>query len=142
MEIMTLLVVEDDDLDYMALQRELLKQGWAPQVVRAHDGIEAFEQLELAAKYGPCLVVLDLSLPRVSGLQFLENVRSRPEYKSLPIFVLTSCENSRDLNQTYAHGISGYIVKQDVGSGFSKIVQMIRLYTEVVNLPPAWVPQS
>ncbi len=135
MTIMTLLVVEDDDLDYLAVQRELLQQDWEPQVVRAGNGEEAKEQLDLAMPYGPCLVVLDLSLPKVSGLEFLQTIRANEAYDAVPVFVLTTSDTSRDLQRAYELGVTGYFLKDDVGESFSKVIQMIRLYSEVAHFP-------
>lgn len=135
----TLLVVEDDDIDLMGIQRALKLQGITNPVKVARDGIEALEFLrgingrERIAL--PFVILLDLNMPRMNGLEFIREVRQDPDLKVSPIFVLTTSDDNKDIVNAYNQNIVGYILKSDPVESFGRATQLIKDYCSVVELP-------
>jgi CheY-like chemotaxis protein len=80
-------------------------------------------------------VLLDLNLPRLSGMDFLREVRADPLLNDTVVFVLTTSADARDCKRAYEEHVAGYMVKSELGPQFSKMVEMLRLYLSVVRLP-------
>ena len=135
----SILLVEDDDLDAKAVQRAFRKLRIANNFVRAKDGVEALELLrgeDSEITLGrPNIILLDLNMPRMNGLEFLEEVRRDEELRDQVIFVLTTSKADEDKAAAYKGNVAGYIIKSDVGSGFSKVLEMLQYYWKVVVLP-------
>jgi CheY-like chemotaxis protein len=105
----------------------------------AHNGLEALEILRgnngsppLAR---PNVVLLDLHMPQMNGIEFLEAVRADPTLSDLVIFVLTTSDAPEDKAQAYRHHVAGYVLKSDPGRSFVEAVEMLDRYTHVVELP-------
>lgn len=132
----TILVVEDDDLDVKGIRRALKKLKIANQFVRARDGVEALEILRDNKKIQrPYIILLDINMPRMNGLEMLAELRDDPQLSSSVVFVLTTSKTDEDKMSAYQKNIAGYIVKGDVGDGFLKIMEMLDHYWRVVELP-------
>lgn len=135
----TILVVEDDDIDAMAIERSLKKQKVVNNMCRAKDGIEALEILRGNGNPQPLsrpfLILLDINMPRMNGLEFLEELRADDTLKDSIIFVLTTSKADEDRLAAYKNNVAGYIVKSDVASGFMDVVVMLESYWKVVTLP-------
>lgn len=136
----TFLLVEDDDVDVMYIQRTFRQLGIANQLVVANDGIEALEMLRGANGYDPILkpfiILLDLNMPRMNGIEFLTELRKDPEIKHSVVFVLTTSDDEQDKFDTYEHHVAGYIVKSEAGQSFQSALEMLDRYWRVVELPP------
>lgn len=134
-----ILLVEDDEVDVMTIRRELKKKEISNDLTLARDGIEALEILrgangrEKLAR--PNIVLLDLNMPRMSGLEFLDEVRGDPALQDLIVFVLTTSNSVEDRFHAYSRNIAGYILKSNVGHEFSDAISMLNLYWTVVELP-------
>ena len=135
----TLLLVEDDELDVMGVRRALAAQKIANPVVVARDGVEGFEFLRgengRTKVEAPFIILLDLNMPRMNGVEFLEKIREDPELHTSIIFVLTTSDDDADVTRAYEQNIAGYIVKSDSGAGFSSAVKLIDYYWTIVELP-------
>jgi len=131
----TLLLVEDDDVDVMSIKRGFSKQRIANPIVRAHDGLEALEMLQTGTVKPPYIILLDLQMPRMNGLEFLEALRSDPQLSNSVVFVLTTSKAEEDLTATYRQHIAGYFVKDECGSNFLQIIGMLDGYWKIVHLP-------
>ena len=133
----TVILVEDDSVDVMNVQRGFKKLKIVNPIVVARDGQEALEMLREAGKIPrPCLVLLDLNMPRMGGLEFLEHIRNDPRLASLVVFVLTTSKADEDKTAAYRKNVAGYILKTaDVASGFLSVVSMLDHYWRVVELP-------
>lgn len=135
----TILVVEDDDLDFKAFDRALKSLRLANPVIRAIDGIEALDILR--GKNGhekicsPYMIVLDLSMPRMGGLEFLDQVRADPVLTDSIIFVLTSSAADYDITEAYKRHIAGYITKGSPASGIEEAIKMIDHFWRVIEFP-------
>jgi len=131
-----LFLVEDDDVDAMAVTRALKQLKILNPVVRARDGVEALEMLRAEnVVRKPFVILLDINMPRMNGFEFMEVVRQDPALSSSVIFVLTTSESDQDKFAAYQKHVAGYIVKQRMEEGLLDIIKMLNLYWKVVQLP-------
>ena len=134
----TILLVDDDDVDYMAVQRAMRQLRLLNPLVRARDGIEALTILtSLDTIKGPYLILLDLNMPRMNGFEFLERIRSDPSLSSSVVFMLPTSSTDEDRMKAYSHHVAGYMVKTDMKDGFNNIFNMLEGYWRIVELPSA-----
>ncbi|AAZ27026.1 MULTISPECIES: response regulator [Colwellia] len=131
----TLLLVEDDDVDAMTIERSFLKQRIANPIVRAYDGIEALELLRSNKVSRPLIILLDLQMPRMGGIEFLKELRADENLSELVVFVLTTSKSEEDMLSSYRQHIAGYFVKGKSGAKFLDIVNVLDSYWKVVQLP-------
>tara|TARA_R110000868_G_scaffold29080_1_gene108306 strand:- start:492 stop:923 length:432 start_codon:yes stop_codon:yes gene_type:complete len=134
-----LLLVEDDEVDVMHLQRSFRQLRIANPMVVANDGIEAFEILRgengRTVLEPPYIILLDLNMPRMTGLEFLEEIRNDPALRQSVIFVLTTSNDDADKLKAYDQHVAGYIVKSEAGASFLEALQMLDRFWRVVELP-------
>jgi CheY-like chemotaxis protein len=134
-----ILVVEDDDVQAEAVVRSLRKAGVDSTIVVAPEGWEALSVLRgTHSKHRirrPYLVLLDLNLPRLGGMDFLREVRADPLLNDSVVFVLTTSADARDCKRAYEEHVAGYMVKSELGPQFTKMVEMLQPYLSVVRLP-------
>jgi two-component system response regulator len=141
-----ILLIEDnpDDIDLTLLAFE--RANLANEVQVAHDGVEALEMLhgtpEHPPKTLPSVILLDLKLPRIDGFQVLERIRSHPATKLIPVVVLTSSAQERDLVTTYSSGANSYIVKPVDFEQFLIAAQQIGMYWLMLNAKPPEAPDA
>jgi len=128
----TLLLVEDDDIDAMAIKRSLTKMQVNNPLIRACDGLEALALLRSDAVPSPFIILLDLQMPRLNGLDFLEEIRQDPKLEKSIIFVLTTSKSDEDVTASYKKNIAGYFVKDQVGE---KFLDMLKDYLDIVYFP-------
>ncbi|HEY3205029.1 MAG TPA: response regulator [Thermoanaerobaculia bacterium] len=131
----TILLVEDNPDDVALTLRAFRKNNIANEVVVAKDGVEALEHLlaEKGAQEMPSLVLLDLKLPRLDGLEVLRRLRADPRTKLLPVVILTSSKEEQDLVNGYALGANSYIRKPVDFNQFIEAVRQLGLYWLVLN---------
>lgn len=133
------LIVDDDKVSIMALQRTLKKLRIVNQVDIAKDGLEGMEILQdRVAQHGqlpPYIVILDLNMPRMNGLEFLDEVRGDPKLHKLIIFVLTTSDTPNDVAAAYDKNVAGYIVKDNPKESLSDALEMIGAYSRLVEIP-------
>lgn len=134
----TVLMVDDDDIDRRAFQRSFEKMKISNPLKFARDGLEAFEILR--SKEGvsvdrPYLIVLDLNMPRMNGHEFLKELRSDKRLKDSVVFVMTTSSHEEDIAEAYNMNIAGYVVKGDMGSSFAKAVELLDHYWRIIELP-------
>jgi len=131
-----ILLVEDDDIDRKAFLRAVDKLKIRNPVTCARDGVEAWEILTGDSPLPrPNLIILDINMPRMSGLELLQKIRSTPELRSLTIFVLTTSNDDRDKLEAYDLNVAGYMLKSDMGQSFIRAVELMEAYWKVVELP-------
>ncbi|MCK5942888.1 MAG: response regulator [Planctomycetes bacterium] len=127
-----LLLIEDDDVDALMFRRALVKHGLEVEVERAIDGVEALDRLSDASLPVPDLCVLDLNMPRVNGIEFLDGLRRHERLASMPVFVLTTSKAPHDVSEAYSHHVAGYFVKDVESSDLVGCMSVLK----------AWLPAS
>ena len=141
--IIEILIVEDNPQDLELTLRALRASKLSNRIQIARDGAEAldfiFGQGPHAGRkieYGPKLMLLDLKLPKVDGLEVLERVKADPRTKAIPVVVLTSSKEQKDVVESYRLGVNSYIVKPVNFEGFAAAVKELGLYWLLLNQPP------
>jgi two-component system, response regulator len=137
-----ILVVEDDPQDLELMLRALRKAKISNRVQIARDGAEALDFIFCEGAYAdrridnsPKVVLLDLKLPKVDGLEVLEKVKGDPRTKTIPVVVLTSSKEQKDVIESYRLGVNSYIVKPVNFDGFTTAVEELGLYWLLLNQP-------
>ena len=131
----TLFLIEDDDVDATNIERSFVKKRIKNRIVRARDGIEALELMRSDAIPVPYIVLLDLKMPRMDGLEFLRHIRADDNLNETVVFVLTTSLDEEDIAASYKEHIAGYFVKDETGDKFLNIVELLDGYWKVVHLP-------
>ncbi len=138
-----ILLVEDNRNDIELALRALKRRNLANKVHVAMDGAEALDFIFSEGSYAgrnflhrPKVVLLDLKLPKVSGLEVLQKIKSDERTKTIPVVILTSSKEDKDIVESYRLGVNSYITKPVDFEKFSRIVEDLGLYWLVVNEPP------
>ena len=136
----TILIVDDDDVDADVIRREIVKQHIANPIVRARDGLEALQVLRGDETHQglprPYLILLDLNMPRLSGIEFLQELRDDPKLHDSIVFVLTTSDDDRDILSAYQQHVAGYLTKGRIGQPFVEQLNMLELFWRYVIFPP------
>jgi len=131
----SLLIVDDDDIDATALRRALHKLKLLNPLYRAKDGIEALELLRTGQMPAPYIILLDINMPRMNGIEFLEVLRADPDLTHAVVFVLTTSKSDEDILAAYREHVAGYLLKQRMDSDFLQVVGLLDHYWRVIELP-------
>ena len=138
-----ILLVEDDPRDAQLTLRALSDCSLANRVTLVRDGVEAMEYLRYDGKYktrrkeNPAVVLLDVKMPRMDGMEVLKAIRSDIKLKTLPIVMLTSSREDPDLKECYALGVNAYVVKPVDFKEFIDSVKNIGIFWALINeIPP------
>jgi two-component system, response regulator len=139
----SILLVEDNPDDAALTLRALRKTAILSEITWVHDGAEALDYLFHAGAYAtrstsplPTLVVLDLNLPKIDGLEVLHRIRSDQHLQCLPVVILTSSKEQQDLIRSYRLGANSYIHKQIDFLRFTETVREMKSYWLTLNEPP------
>lgn len=133
-----ILLVEDNPDDEALTLRALKKSNLLNELVVAHDGVEAIDYLlgpDSASRALPGVVMLDLKLPKVDGLEVLRRIRGAEKTRMLPVVVLTSSKEEQDVVSSYALGANSYVRKPVDFAEFMEAVRQLGLYWLVLNAP-------
>lgn len=137
-----ILLVEDSAHDAEMAMRVLKKRGIVNDIAWVKDGVEAIEYLFCEGDYAdrdnglPKLVLLDMKMPRMDGLQVLKKLKSSEQTRHIPVVMLTSSREEGDLMNSYLSGVNSYIVKPVDFEQFDETVAQIGMYWVLVNQPP------
>ena len=133
------LIVDDDEISIMAIKRAMEKLKIVNPTTVARDGIEALEILRGAIGEDnvlpPFVITLDLRMPRMNGIEFLEEIRQDPVLHKAVIFVLTTSDEPSDVTSAYEKNVAGYIVKEDATASFADALSVLDQYAQLVVLP-------
>ena len=132
-----ILLVEDNPNDELLTRRALEKNAEQNPLVVAHDGVEALELLHGPRALKPSVVLLDLNLPRLGGLEVLAKLRADERTKRLPVVVLTTSREEHDLITCYDRGANSYVRKPVSYEAFQKAIGQLSEYWLVLNERPA-----
>lgn len=134
-----ILLVEDDDVDALAVQRALDKEDIDNELTVAKDGVEALEMLRAPNNRQviprPHLILLDLNMPRMNGFEFLDEIRQDPQIQDSIVFVLTTSHSDADICEAYKKNVAGYLLKTNVEHGLRDAMTMVDSYWNAVELP-------
>lgn len=137
-----ILLVEDNPNDLELTLIALEKSQLANEVVILRDGAEALEYLERRGPFAtrlpgnPAVILLDLKLPKVDGLEVLHHVRNSDQLKSTPVVMLTSSKEEQDLIRSYALGVNAYVVKPVDFQEFVRAISELGIFWALLNEPP------
>ena len=137
---LNMLLVEDDELDVMNVRRAFKKNNISNPLFVAHDGIEALAMLRGETGTPPLpserrIVLLDLNMPRMNGIEFLHELRKDPALHRTPVVVLTTSSDERDLVDAYELNVAGYIIKPVTFEKFVNVVATMNEYWSLVEMP-------
>lgn len=139
-----ILFAEDSADDAMLTIRALKKSGFANRLHHVKDGAEAIDFLYCQGVYAsrdtkekPKLILLDLKMPKVSGMEVLEKIKADPEFKSIPVAILTSSKEDPDIQKAYALGANSYITKPVESDNFFEAIKNLGFYWMVLSQLPA-----
>jgi two-component system, response regulator len=137
------LLVEDNPDDLALTLRALRKANLANHIHVARDGAEALDFMFCEGAHagrslesGPKVILLDLKLPKVDGLEVLQKIKNDPRTKHIPVVVLTSSKEQSDVVKSYEYGVNSYVVKPVNFEAFAAAVQELGLYWLLLNQPP------
>jgi len=137
-----ILLVEDNPMDVDLTKRAFAKRKLVNPLVVARDGAEALEQMarwEAGAPL-PIVILLDLKLPKVPGLEVLRRLKGHARFKSIPVVVLTTSREDCDVRTAYENGVNSYIVKPVNFENFVEVAAQRELYWSALNTPNVTVP--
>lgn len=138
----TVLLAEDDPIDEEMTLSALKKEPIIGDIVVVHDGVEALDYLYYRASFAtrsggdPSVMLLDLKMPRVNGLEVLRKIKSDLQLKTIPIVMLTSSKEASDLAECYKLGVNAYVVKPVRFNDFTKAVKALGVFWGLTNEPP------
>jgi CheY-like chemotaxis protein len=137
-----ILLVEDDPNDVELTLTALADYNLANEVVVAHDGAQALDYLYCRGEYAtrnqvsPAVLLLDLKLPKVDGLQVLKQIKSDDKLRLIPVVVLTSSHEEKDMVTSYRLGVNAYVVKPVDFHEFVNAIKELGIFWAVINEPP------
>lgn len=144
------MLAEDDPNDVLLFRRAFNRAGFTNHLVVLNDGEDALRYLKGEGPYAdrtafplPVLVVLDLSMPRLGGLEVLESVRGQPELKHLPVIILTSSSFAPDLAKAYKSGANSFMTKPSDPTEYStSLKQILEFWLTTTRLPQPFTPPT
>jgi CheY-like chemotaxis protein len=141
-EAIKILLVEDDDGHARLIERNLRKVNLINPIERVCDGIEAMEYLSNQGRFTdrvrycrPKLVLLDINMPRMDGIEVLERIKADDKLRRLPVIMLTSTDNQAEIDRCYSAGASGYVAKPVNITTLGEKLQRLGMFLEIVELP-------
>ena len=138
---LVILLAEDDDGHAYLVQQNLLDAGLANRVVHVRDGQEALDYIRRAGAYagrvpnGPLLLLLDINMPRVDGVEVLRRLKDDPAAYDLPVIMLTTTDDPREVKRCYELGCASYVTKPVAYDQFVEAVRRLGLFLAIVQVP-------
>jgi CheY-like chemotaxis protein len=133
---LNILLVEDDEVDVLTVKRAFDKNHITNPLFVASDGVEALDKLrDSELPKGRRLVLLDLNMPRMNGIEFLRELRKDPELALTPVVVLTTSNDDQDKVEAYNLNVAGYLLKPVTFTNFCDVMVTLNKYWSLVELP-------
>ena len=135
-------LIDDDEVDVEAVVRSFRLHGLYNQITTFRNGAEAIQAMrgrfgrELTEK--PFLVLLDLNMPMMNGIEFLDALRDDPHLRRAIVFALTTSDTDEDKRAAYERHVAGYLVKSHLGVSYGSLTQMLANYWSIVEFPTTW----
>ncbi len=130
-----ILLIEDDNVDVMTVERVFRDLKIANQLISTSNGEQALEYLRTNGNKKPCVILLDLNMPKMNGTEFLKIVKTDESLKKIPVVVLTTSRQQRDVVESFKLGAAGYMVKSVDYGKFVETIRTINLYWTLSELP-------
>jgi len=130
-----ILLIEDDDVDAEIIQRTFTHLKLPNRLIWVKSADEALTLLRGELQTSSPLIVLDLNLPQMSGLQFLRNLRQDSQLRHTIVFILTEFDAAENIQVAYSEGIAGYILKDNTGHKFTALLQFLDAYQNIIAFP-------
>jgi len=130
-----ILLVDDDSVDVMTAERAFKELKVTNQLVRTANGAEALHYLKTDGNEKPCMILLDLNMPKMNGIEFLQIVKADDTLKEIPVVVLTTSSQQEDIIESFKFSVAGYIVKSVDYAEFTQAISTINLYWTLSKLP-------
>ena len=130
-----IMLVEDDDIDVMTVKRAFKDLNVTNSLVHSVNGEEALEYLQGESNEMPCVILLDLNMPKMNGTEFLGVVKADEILKRIPVIVLTTSTEECDITESFKHSVGGYIVKPVDYKKFVEAIRTLNLYWTLSELP-------
>jgi CheY-like chemotaxis protein len=135
-QVLNILLVEDDQIDVMNVKRAFTKSHILNPLFVAADGLEALQKLRGGLiPSGRRLILLDLNMPRMNGIEFLREIRNDPELAPTPVVVLTTSNDERDKVEAYDLNVAGYLLKPVEFVNFCELMVTLNKYWTLVEMP-------
>lgn len=131
-----IMLIEDDQVDAMTVRRAFKEIKVTNPLVHREDGEAGLEYLTDPVNDRPCLILLDLNMPVMSGIEFLRALKELPQLKRIPVIVLTTSEEEQDKCRTFDLGIAGYMKKPVDYRQFVEVMRSIDTYWTLSEMPP------
>ena len=129
------LLVEDDAIDAMTVRRAFRDLKLGNPLAHVTNGEEALQYLGKEENPKPCVILLDLNMPRMNGVEFMKVAKADPVLRRIPVVVLTTSKDDRDIVESYKLSVAGYIVKPVDYKKFVEAIKMIDIYWTISELP-------
>jgi CheY-like chemotaxis protein len=139
--VLNIMLIEDDDVDIMTLERAFKRNNIGNPLYIAHNGLEALDMLR--GQNGmekvhplPNVILLDINMPQMNGLEFLKELRNDPEIKHISVFVLTTSNDDKDKVEAYNYNVAGYIIKPITFENFVSAISVLNSFWTLCAQPP------
>lgn len=134
---------EDDDLDWLLVEETLDQCHGVYEIERVKNGEELLDRLENTSKRRPSLIMLDLRMPRIDGIEALESIKNNAKLRHIPVIMMTTSKLESDIMSAYAKGANSYVVKPVKFEDMNKALKDLHHYwTKVVTLPSEGAPTA
>lgn len=130
-----ILLVEDDNVDAMTTRRALKDLNVPNSIIHHIDGEGALKYLRTGSNKTPCVILLDLNMPKMSGIDFLKIIKNDNELKQIPVIVMTTSKDERDKMESFEFSVAGYIIKSTDYKKFVESLKILNLYWTLSELP-------
>ena len=130
-----ILLIEDDKIHAMTVKRALNDLKVTNELIHKVNGAEALEYLNNESNRIPCVILLDLNMPKMNGIEFLKIAKADEQLMQIPIIVLTTSKNEQDILESFKKSVAGYIVKPMSYTDFVEKIRVLDLYWSISELP-------
>ena len=130
-----ILLVEDDRVDAMTVKRALKDLNITNPLVHTLNGEEALNHLKAESNSNPCIILLDLNMPKMNGIEFLKVIKADNELKKIPVVVITTSHEEQDIVESFRLCVAGYISKSTDYKKFVEAIRTVNLYWTLSEMP-------
>ena len=130
-----ILLIEDDEIDILNIKRALKANNLSNNLQIAHNGIEGLELIQDSSIPDPKVILLDINMPKMNGIEFLRELRKLERFKQIPVFIMTTSNDDNDKYDAYNLNVAGYILKPLSFEKFVEAVKKLSDYWEIIEFP-------